>query len=61
MVDADSQALTIDREKIPGLFAAGETTGGIHGANRLGGNAVCDIVVYGINAGKNAAAAAAKA
>ena len=61
MVDTDSQALTIDREKIPGLFAAGETTGGIHGANRLGGNAVCDIVVYGINAGKNAAAAAAKA
>ena len=55
-VDGDSQALTIKREKVPGLFAAGEVTGGIHGDNRLGGNAVCDIVVMGINAGQKAAA-----
>ncbi|MEE8717622.1 MAG: FAD-binding protein, partial [Coriobacteriales bacterium] len=48
--------LTIEGQKIDGLFAAGEVTGGIHGANRLGGNAVCDIVVMGINAGKKAAA-----
>ena len=55
-IDGDNQALTINGEKIPGLFAAGEVTGGIHGANRLGGNAVCDIVVMGINAGQKAAA-----
>lgn len=57
-VDGDSQALTILGEKVPGLYAAGEVTGGIHGDNRLGGNAVCDIVVMGINAGQKAAAAA---
>ncbi|MFR9068661.1 MAG: FAD-binding protein [Faecalibacterium prausnitzii] len=28
---------------IPGLYAAGETTGGVHGGNRIGGNAVCDL------------------
>ena len=53
-VDADAQALTIKREKVAGLFAAGEVTGGIHGSNRLGGNAVCDIVVNGIKAGRKA-------
>ena len=58
-VDGDSQALTTEGEKVAGLFAAGEVTGGIHGANRLGGNAVCDIVVMGINAGQKAAAAIA--
>ena len=57
-VDGDSQALTIRGEKVPGLYAAGEVAGGIHGDNRLGGNAVCDIVVMGINAGQKAAAAA---
>ena len=55
-VDGDSQALTILGEKVPGLFAAGEVTGGFHGDNRLGGNAVCDITVMGINAGTKAAA-----
>lgn len=40
---------------IPGLFAAGETTGGVHGGNRIGGNAVCDFVVFGRIAGLNAA------
>ena len=44
---------------IPGLYAAGEVTGGIHGANRIGGNAICDITVMGINAGQKAAAAIA--
>ncbi len=58
-IDGDNQALTIGGEKIPGLYAAGEVTGGIHGANRLGGNAVCDIVVMGINAGQKAAASLA--
>jgi fumarate reductase flavoprotein subunit len=41
---------------IPGLFAAGETTGGIHGGNRVGGNAVCDFVVFGNIAGSSAVA-----
>ena len=58
-VDSDSQALTIEGNKIAGLFAAGEVTGGIHGSNRIGGNAVCDITVMGINAGQKAAASIA--
>ena len=40
---------------IPGLFAVGEVTAGIHGANRLGGNSLADILVFGKIAGKNAA------
>ena len=39
---------------LPGLFAAGEITGGIHGANRLAGNALTDIIVFGARAGKYA-------
>jgi fumarate reductase flavoprotein subunit len=50
-----NQALKADGTPIPGLFAAGETTGGIHGANRLGGNAVCDIMVNGRQAGRSVA------
>mgnify|MGYP000967318812 CR=1 FL=1 len=46
-----------DGKIIPGLYAAGEVTGGIHGANRLGGNALTDTVVFGRIAGTNAAAA----
>jgi len=42
-------------ESIPGLFAAGEVTGGIHGTNRLGGNAISDIVTFGRIAGAQAA------
>ena len=41
---------------IPGLFAAGEVTGDIHGTNRLGSDAIADIIVYGRIAGANAAA-----
>jgi fumarate reductase (CoM/CoB) subunit A len=41
---------------LAGLFAAGETTGGIHGANRLGGNALCEIFTFGRIAGQRAAA-----
>lgn len=43
------------RTTIPGLWAAGEITGGIHGINRLGGNALTDILVFGRRAGKDAA------
>ena len=53
-VDADSQMSTID-----GLFAAGECASGINGANRLGGNSLSDIVVFGKRAGEYAAQYAA--
>lgn len=43
------------RTVLPGLFAAGEVTGGIHGANRSGGNALTECIVFGARAGKHAA------
>ncbi len=46
-INTASEVLKEDGTVIPGLYAAGEVTGGIHGANRLGGNAVTDIVVFG--------------
>ena len=46
--------LDADGNPIPGLFAAGEVTGGIHGGNRLGGNAICDINVFGHQAAMSA-------
>jgi succinate dehydrogenase flavoprotein subunit len=49
-VDADSTAATI-----PGLFAAGEAAGGLHGSNRLGGNSLSDLLVFGRRAGLHAA------
>lgn len=53
-IDTDAQVLKEDGSKIPGLFAVGEVVGGVHGANRLGGNAVTDIVVFGRLAGNRA-------
>ena len=52
MVDTDRHVLTADGEIIPGLYAAGEVTGGIHGGNRLGGNAIVEIFVSGRTAAK---------
>ena len=49
-VDADTAAATV-----PGLFAAGEAAGGMHGANRLGGNSLSDLLVFGRRAGLYAA------
>jgi succinate dehydrogenase / fumarate reductase flavoprotein subunit len=49
-VDADTQASTV-----PGLFAAGECAAGINGANRLGGNSLSDLIVFGKRAGEYAA------
>lgn len=54
-IDTNTQVLDEAGNVIPGLFAAGEVTGGVHGANRLGGNAVADIVVFGRIAGAAAA------
>ena len=59
-INTAAEVLTEAGEAIPGLFAAGEVTGGVHGGNRLGGNAVCDIVVYGRIAAQTAAAYIAK-
>jgi fumarate reductase flavoprotein subunit len=54
-VNTGTQVLKADGTPIPGLYAAGEVTGGLHGANRLGGNGVADIVVNGKLAGEAAA------
>ena len=60
-IDPSAEVLDTEGNVISGLFAAGEVTGGVHGANRLGGNAVADFVVFGRIAGQNAAAYAGAA
>ena len=50
-INANTEVLNEKGEVIPGLFSAGEVTGGVHGANRLGGNAVADFTVFGRIAG----------
>ena len=57
-IDTDTEALDTEGNPIKGLYAAGEVTGGIHGSNRLGGNAIADIMTYGRKAGETAAKAA---
>ncbi len=54
-IDTDTKVYTSTGEYIEGLFACGEVTGGVHGANRLGGNAMADITTFGYIAGENAA------
>ena len=54
-VDPDTGAAM----RVPGLFAAGEAAGGMHGANRLGGNSLSDLLVFGLRAGRYAAEHAA--
>lgn len=54
-IDTQTHVINVEGKIIEGLYAAGEVTGGIHGANRIGGNAVTDIVVFGRIAGKAAA------
>ena len=46
-IDPQAEVLTPEKKPIPGLFAAGEVTGGVHGGNRIGGNAVADIITFG--------------
>ena len=55
VVDARCRVLKADGSPIPGLFAAGEVTGGIHGLNRIGGNAGTEVLVFGRIAGEEAA------
>ena len=53
-INTSAQVLDLNGDPIPGLFAAGEVTGGVHGGNRLGGNAVADIVIFGRIAAQSA-------
>lgn len=54
-INTNTEVLDTNGEVIPGLFAAGEVTGGLHGDNRIGGNAVADIVIFGRQAGNQSA------
>ncbi len=53
-INVNAEVINTEGKTITALYAAGEVTGGVHGANRLGGNAVADIVIYGRTAGMNA-------
>lgn len=55
VINKETQVLKKDNEPIPGLYAAGEVTGGLHGQNRIGGNAVADIIIFGRQAGEQSA------
>jgi succinate dehydrogenase/fumarate reductase flavoprotein subunit len=55
-IDTSTKVLNESNQPIPGLYAAGEVCGGIHGANRLGGNAVPEVFVFGRIAAESAAA-----
>lgn len=54
-IDTLARVINTEGKAIPGLYAAGEVTGGIHAGNRLGGNALADIIVFGRIAGESAA------
>ena len=56
LINAQAQVLDLSNQPIAGLYAAGEVTGGIHGASRLGSCAIIDCLVFGRIAGRNAAA-----
>ena len=53
-INTETQVLDTEKNVISGVFAAGEVVGGVHGANRIGGNAVADIIIFGMQAGKQA-------
>lgn len=57
-IDEETRVLDQNGKPIPGLFAAGEITGGIHGGNRLGRNALTDLLVFGHIAGEEVMKAA---
>ncbi|EOR23191.1 flavocytochrome c [Cytobacillus oceanisediminis] len=50
-INTNTEVLNKEGEPIPGLFAAGEVTGGLHGENRIGGNSVAEIIIFGRQAG----------
>jgi len=54
-INTETCVLDSQQQALNGAFAAGEVVGGIHGGNRIGGNAVADIIIFGILAGRNAA------
>ncbi|MGX7198114.1 flavocytochrome c [Enterococcus olivae] len=54
-INTNAEVINTDDAVIPGLYAAGEVTGGLHGSNRIGGNAVADIIIFGRQAGTQAA------
>lgn len=54
-INTNTEVLDVNKQVIPGIFAAGEVAGGLHGGNRIGGNAVADIIIFGTMAGRNAA------
>merc|ERR1719392_642941 len=54
-IDVNSAVVNGQGQAIPGLYAAGEVAGGVHGNNRLGGNSLLDCVVFGRVAGKHCA------
>ncbi|MFJ2975052.1 flavocytochrome c [Kluyvera sp. NPDC087067] len=54
-INTDTCVLNENKQVIPGAYAAGEVVGGIHGGNRIGGNAVADIIIFGTLAGRQAA------
>ncbi|QIZ78683.1 flavocytochrome c [Ferrimonas lipolytica] len=56
-INVHGEAIGLDGEVIKGLYAAGEMTGGVHGAVRLGACAIADCIVFGITAGKSVSAA----
>ncbi|OCG02842.1 flavocytochrome c [Gilliamella sp. wkB112] len=53
-INTQAQVLDTHKHVIQGVFAAGEVVGGVHGANRIGGNAVADIIIFGTQAGQQA-------
>jgi fumarate reductase flavoprotein subunit len=50
-ININMEVLNKEGKPIPGLFAAGEVTGGLHGKNRIGGNSIADIIIFGRQAG----------
>jgi fumarate reductase flavoprotein subunit len=54
-ITPEAQVVARGGKPIPGFYAAGEVTGGVHGANRLGGNSISETITFGRIAGANAA------
>ena len=54
-INTETEVLNTENQVIAGAYAAGEVVGGLHGGNRIGGNAVADIIIFGSLAGHQAA------